>query len=159
MQTKALALVLSGVSLVAASSAFALPLYQHASSFQAVVGSDQQFINHSTIGVYNTATVVKRVIGAPPRNPHASGNQLLSVSGSNIGAADTRCTMYALNTGGSPFLTKSFCVGSSAGCVPALSPWMHSEVFPVFTGSYAVVCTLLPTGVNTNRVHSVRVTP
>jgi hypothetical protein len=55
-------------------------------------------------------------------------------------------------------------MGSAAGCiVPPAGYWTHAETFSLaeapFNTSYVVYCTLLPAGANTNRIHSVRVSP
>lgn len=165
MTRKALAMALSGLSVLAVSTASALPLNQHAASFQAARGVDQEFINRSTAGVSNTSAVNKTVVGAPARNPHPNGNQTVSITGWNSNATvNSRCTVYSYSSAGAFVASKGFCMGSAAGCiVPPLGYWTHSETFSLaeapFNASYVVYCTLLPAGANTNRIHSVRVNP
>jgi hypothetical protein len=167
MNRKHVAMALSGVSLLAVSSVSALPLNQHAASFQAARGADEQFLSRSAAGVSNITTVNKTVIGAPARNPHPNGNQVVSITGwNNSVATNSRCSISTYNSSGAFVASKSFCVGSAAGCVVPPAPpayWIQNTAFSVmeapFTASYVVVCTLLPAGANTNRIHSVRVNP
>lgn len=162
-----IAMVLSGISLLTVSSVSALQLNQHAASFQAARGVDQQFINRSSAGVSNSAAVNKVVVGAPARNPHSAGNQIVSITGWNSSlAVNSRCSVATYNANGTFVTSKSFCVGSAAGCVVPPAPpayWIQSTPFSVaeapFGASYVVTCTLLPAGANTNRIHSVRVSP
>lgn len=164
---RTLAIALSGVSLLAVSSVSALQLNQHAASWQAARGADQQFINRSSVGVTNSAAVNKVVYGAPARNPHGNGNQIVSITGFNQSAAtNTRCTIATVSSLGAPLSTKSFCVGSAAGCIVPPAPpayWIQNTPFSVAEApasySYVAWCTLLPPGANTNRIHSVRVSP
>lgn len=165
MTRKGLAFALAGLSVLTVSTASALPLHQHAASFQAARGVDQQFINRGTSGVSNSAAVNKQVVGTPPRNPHPNGNQTVSITGWNANAAvNSRCTVYSYSASGAFVASKTFCMGAAAGCiVPPAGHWIHAETFSVaeapFNSSYVVYCTLLPAGANTNRIHSVRVSP
>ena len=164
---RTLAIALSGVSLLAVTSVSALQLNQHAASWHAARGIDQQFINRSSIGVSNTANVNKVVYGAPARNPHANGNQIVSITGFNNSVnTNTRCTISTVSSLGVPLATKSFCVGSAPGCIVPPAPpayWIQNTAFSLAEApssySYVAYCTLLPPGVDTNRVHSVRVSP
>jgi hypothetical protein len=161
MKTRNLAVVLAGMGLCVVSSASALPLYQHASSFHAAKGADQQFINRSSLGVSNIATVNKVVVGAPLRNPHASGNQTVTIAGWNSNLSVTsRCTITSLSAY-SPVQSTTLCTGAAPGCTvaPPDGHWYLSAQFAPFNGPYVVTCTLLAAGANTNRIQWVRVTP
>lgn len=168
MTRRSLVMALTGIGLLAVSTAAALPLNQHAVSWHAARGADQQFINRSTLGISNSATVAKTVVGAPVRNPHANGNQVVSITGWHSSMnVTTRCTISTHNSSGTQVASKTFCISSTApGCVVPPAPpayWIQNTAFSVaeapFSTSYAVFCTLLPPGVNTNRIHSARVNP
>jgi hypothetical protein len=163
MKRRTLAVALCGASLFAVSSAAALPLNQHGSSFFASRGVDEQFLNHLTNGVQNTTNVPKAVVSTPARNPHSSGNQTLAISGWNSNATvNTRCSIYTYRPDASLVASRTFCIGSAAGCIvpPASGQWTRSESFSLAdappTASYYVYCTLLAAGANTNRLQSVR---
>ena len=164
---RTLAIALSGMSLLAVSTVSALQLNQHAVSWHAARGADQQFINRSSSGVINTATVSKTVYGAPARNPHTNGNQTVSITGFNNSVnTNTRCSITTVNSVGTIIASKGFCVGSAPGCVVPPAPpayWIQNTPFSVAeapsSASYVAFCTLLPPGVDTNRIHSVRVSP
>jgi hypothetical protein len=164
---RTLAIALSSVSLLAVSTVSALQLNQHAVSWHAARGTDQQFINRSSSGISNSATVSKTVYGAPARNPHANGNQIVSITGfNNSPNTNTRCTITTVSSLGAIGTTKSFCVGSAPGCIVPPAPpayWIQNTPFSVAEApasySYVAFCTLLPPGVDSNRLHSVRVSP
>ena len=148
-------LVAAGIALV--SSANATQLNQHAASFHAYIGTDQTLINHWLGGVSNTSpTLSKAVVGTPPRNPHSAGSQVVSITGYNSAAAvTTYCTVYSYNSLGTYVSSKGITATGVVGY------WTRAVSFTTAqapsTASYAVYCTLRPSGAN--RIHSTRVYP
>lgn len=164
MKSKSLAMVLCGASLLAVSSAAALPLNQHGASFFAFRGVDEQFLTHATNGVQNTTNAPKAVVATPARNPQSVGNQTVSISGWNSNATvNSRCSIYSYGPNATLVASRTFCIGSAAGCIvpPATGNWTRNESFSVAdapsNASYFVYCTLLAAGANTNRLQAVRV--
>lgn len=147
-------IVASAVSLISVASAVTVNSAAPGTML-ASVGTDQQYLNRNTSGVYNTATTTKYAWGLVARNPHAAGNQTVGWTGySNDVANSNCCTIYALHVGGGA-TGKTSCVTGVNGYYTTSVSFTTTEA--PSTSSYAAYCRLLAS--SADRVSSFRVTP
>ena len=161
MKTKSIvtSIVIAGLGIV--SSASALPIVQNAAEFHAVNAADQQFLVYTIDGVANASGAPKKITGTIARNPHASGNQTVTIVGYNEDiATTTSCSVAAVTP--SSLGTTSVIKKKDNGVVTNFNhTWTRSVEFTsVEAGplaSFIVTCTI--DGNLKSRIQSVRVTP
>lgn len=160
MQSKSIAtsIIIAGLSVV--SSASALPIVQNASDFHATVPSNQQYLVYEAQGVSNVSPSPVSIVGSVPRNPQATGNQIVTVIGYNEDLASTTfCSIIAVTPvplGNRAVLKRII----PDGLVTRFNhTWTRSVVFNTSEAgplaSFIIRCTI--DGNRKSRIHSVRV--